>query len=289
MAMKGDDVAWEESERSERVWRHSLFEESTLRAIGRFIAKHRQGVPTELCEPKAGGFNALFRIKFIDGGSAVIRFTKPGSTMFPEEKIKQEVATMRYIQDNTTIPVPFVHHWGTREESPLNIGAFIILELLAPSHDQGPIKLWCDDLRPSNILLDANYQIVAVIDWEFSYAAPNKSTFAPPWWLLLEQPEYWKEGLDSWTEAYKNRLPVFLEAIAMCEDTAIAAGKLGELQRLSDKTGASWASGDFWAVYAARKNFAFDCVYWKELDGRFFGPVEGDPDRETDGPRGWGF
>lgn len=34
----------------------------------------------------------------------------------------------------------------------------------------------------------------------------------------------------------------------------------------------SWESGDFWVTYAARKNFAFDAVFWKKLDGRFFGP-----------------
>ncbi|OAR04361.1 hypothetical protein LLEC1_07882 [Akanthomyces lecanii] len=422
MAMKADDVAWEESDRIERVWRHSLFEESTLRAVGRFISKHRRGVPTELCEPKAGGFNALFRMKFIDGGSAVIRFTKPGLTMFPEEKVKHEVATMRFIQNNTAIPVPFVHHWGTREESPLNIGPFIIMEymnhemdmtdalntlsrvrsdrpilnpdvdevllkslygqvakillqlsklefpligaleetdewswevtrrplsitmnelvrvgtlpqhklptttfgssseyfqslatlhvdhlaaqrndavdskadcerkyvarqlfqklsrekrLLSPEHDKGPFKLWCYDLRPSNILLDANHQIVAVIDWEFSYAAPREFTFAPPWWLLLEQPEYWTAGLDDWVEVYEKRLPVFFEAMTEAEDDLIASGRLQEEERLSGKMRDSWASGDFWTVYAARKNFAFDGVYWKKLDSRFFGPVEG--------------
>lgn len=128
MAMRGDDVAWEESDRIERIWRHSLFEEPTLRAIGQFIAKHRQGVPTELCKPRAGGFNALFRMKFLDSGSAVIRFTKPGSTMFSEEKIKNKVATIRFIQDHTAIPVPFVHHWGTQDESPLNISPFIIIK-----------------------------------------------------------------------------------------------------------------------------------------------------------------
>ncbi|KAM3513052.1 hypothetical protein MY11210_003254 [Beauveria gryllotalpidicola] len=105
-----DDVAWEESERVEREWIKSLFEESTLRAIGDFIVKHRRGIPTEMCDPKAGAFNALFRMKFQDGGSAVIRFSKPGATMFPEEKIRNEAAMIRYIQDHTTIPVPFILH-----------------------------------------------------------------------------------------------------------------------------------------------------------------------------------
>ncbi|TQW01226.1 hypothetical protein IF1G_01157 [Cordyceps javanica] len=83
MAMQGDDVAWEESERINGDWLRLLFRESTLHAIGDFIVQHRQGVPTELCDPKAGGFNALLRMKFLDGGSAVIRFTKPGFDHVP--------------------------------------------------------------------------------------------------------------------------------------------------------------------------------------------------------------
>lgn len=57
-----------------------------------------------------------------------------------------------------------------------------------------------------------------------------------------------------------------------CEDTAIAYGALQEDQQLSCKMRESWANSDFWTVYAARKNFAFDCVFWKKLDPRFFGP-----------------
>lgn len=128
--MQGDDVAWEESDRIEREWRESLMEPSAQLAIGNFVAKHRQGVPKEIGPLKAGAFNALFRLKYLDGGSAVIRFAKPGRTMFPEEKVRNEVAAMRYIQDHTAITVPFILHWGAQEESPLKIGAFIIVEYL---------------------------------------------------------------------------------------------------------------------------------------------------------------
>jgi hypothetical protein len=34
---------------------------------------------------------------------------------------------------------------------------------------------------------------------------------------------------------------------------------------------ASWRSGDFWVVYAAMNNFAFDSIYWQKIDQRFFG------------------
>lgn len=102
-------------------------EESALRAIGHFIVKRRRGAPVDLCDPKAGDFNVIFRMKFADGGSAVIRFSKPGATTFPEEKIRNEVATIRYIRDHTSTPGPFILLRGTKEESPLGLGPFIIM------------------------------------------------------------------------------------------------------------------------------------------------------------------
>ena len=34
----------------------------------------------------------------------------------------------------------------------------------------------------------------------------------------------------------------------------------------------SWDEGEFWIVYASRKNFAFDAIFWEKLDPKFFGP-----------------
>ena len=147
--------------------------------------------------------------------------------------------------------------------------------LLSGTHnDNGPFRIWCDDLRPSNILLDSNLQIVGVIDWEFAYAAPAEFSAAPPWWLLLEQPEYWPNGLSEWSSIYDSRLQTFLKALEECEASAIASGKLqsdGKLQ-LSQSMRQSWNSGEFWVVYAARKNFGFDAIFWEKLDPKFFGP-----------------
>ncbi|KAJ5127721.1 phosphotransferase family protein [Penicillium atrosanguineum] len=73
-------------------------------------------------------------MKFEDGGSAIIRFPKPGAVMFPEEKVRNEVAAMRFIQDHTSIPVPSIFHWGTKEESPIGL-FFIILEYIEHEMD----------------------------------------------------------------------------------------------------------------------------------------------------------
>lgn len=62
--------------------------------------------------------------------------------------------------------------------------------LTQSTNGHGPFTLWCDDLRPSNVLVNKSLQIVGVIDWEFTYVAPVELFHAPPWWLLLEQPVY---------------------------------------------------------------------------------------------------
>ncbi|KAL3421251.1 phosphotransferase [Phlyctema vagabunda] len=302
--MSYDDVAWEKSDEIEAAWKSKMLKQENLREIGGFIAKNRSGVPEFLHRPKTGAFNVIAKMDFADG-SAIIRFPIPGSCMFPEEKTRYEVAVTRFIQDKTAIPVPFVLHRGTAKEGPGDFGPFMLMDynehledacdalntpgltrddipILDPNisngkleKDSGPFKLWCDDLRPSNTLLNSELEVVAVIDWEFTYAAPVEFTYAPPWWLLLGCPESWEGGFDSWIREYEPRLKTFLKVMREREDAHIESGRLQEDQRLSDKMQRSWDSGDFWVTYAARNSFVFDAIFWKVLDKRFFGPGGG--------------
>lgn len=141
-------------------------------------------------------------------------------------------------------------------------------------HKTGPFPIWCDDFRPENILVNEAKNIVGVVDWEFTYTAPVEFSHAPPWWLLLEKPEYWSKGLGDWCSQYDKRLETFLQAMNDCEDESIRAGQLMETQRLSGLMRDSWKSGNFWVMYAARNNFAFDSIYWRKIDRRFFGPTQ---------------
>lgn len=148
---------------------------------------------------------------------------------------------------------------------------------LSLNYENGPFPIWCDDLRPQNVMIDEDGKVVGVVDWEFTYTAPVEFSNAPPWWILLERPEYWSKGLDDWCEKYAERLEVFLQAMEDCEEDAgwTHGGPLG--RRHSNRMRDSWESGDFWIMYAARNNFAFDAIYWKKIDQRFFGVV-GDGD-----------
>ena len=145
--------------------------------------------------------------------------------------------------------------------------------------ENGPFKLFCDDFRPGNILTDKQLNIVGVIDWEFTYAAPLGFVYSPPFWLLIEYPELWPEGLADWIEKYEQCLSIFLEVLRSRETAAIERGDISEDQTLSSHMKKSWDNGDFWVNYAARKSWAFDMIYWAKIDERFYGKASSFEDR----------
>jgi hypothetical protein len=414
--MSFDDAAWAKSEETADAWLEEVQKLHVYIAIKDFILTHRHGTAVEL-KTIIGGYNISFRLIYDDRSSTILRIPIPGLSRFPEEKIQYEVATMKYLKRNTSIPVPTIIHWGPRAKSPLQLGPFILmefiehattlgdvlntpgrdenarpcldssidaetlenlyqqmadillqlsrlslpmigalltdgkdysvdgrplsmhwnelvrlggfpetglpvtafptsssyLEILADLHikhlsnqpndsicsesdcrqkflarilfrnlarakklmpsinEHGPFKIWCDDLRPANVLLDSEYRIVGMIDWEFTYAAPSEFTCTPPWWLLLEKPEFWAEGITSWARAYEAPFRIFLSALRKQEDICIDRGDLKRDQRLSSRMEQEWATGRFWVLYAATRSFAFDVVFRQILDSVYFG------------------
>ncbi|PYH70895.1 phosphotransferase family protein [Aspergillus vadensis CBS 113365] len=100
----------------------------------------------------------------------------------------------------------------------------------------GPFHLYCEDLRPSNVLVaKQDFLLTGVIDWEFTYVAPAEYTYTAPWWLLFESPEAWQSDLHAFLARYTPRLHLFLSALRSCEDEKKRNGALKEYQRLSER------------------------------------------------------
>ncbi len=138
--------------------------------------------------------------------------------------------------------------------------------------DPGPFHLYCDDLRPSNVLVsESDLSINGVIDWEFTYAAPIEFATAAPWWLLFESPEAWESDLNKFLVRYTPCLQLFLEVLRAREDDQIQKGTLTESQRLSNRMARSMENGMFWFCLAARKSYMFDDIYWAFIDEKHFG------------------
>ncbi|KAG4260842.1 phosphotransferase [Fusarium proliferatum] len=140
-----------------------------------------------------------------------------------------------------------------------------------PSPDNsGSFRPWSDDFRPVNVLINDDNDVVGAIDWEFPYVGPSQFTLDPPWWLLLEVPEMWDDGIEDWASTYEQRLETWLSAMEEVEKENSSDLPLSAYMR------ESWATGRFWLNYAARKSWSFDAIYWKYLDERFFGKREQD-------------
>jgi aminoglycoside phosphotransferase (APT) family kinase protein len=153
----------------------------------------------------------------------------------------------------------------------------IVHHLSMDEHCLGPFRLYCDDFRPSNVLVDLHtLQIAGVVDWEFTYAAPTTFSCVAPWWLLLQSPEDWEADLDEFVERYMPRLRLFLDALRECEDDG---APVPDSARLSQRMERSIDTGLFWVCLAARSSSMFDEIYWTFLDERHHGPFTSIEDR----------
>ncbi|RDA84849.1 hypothetical protein CP532_2069 [Ophiocordyceps camponoti-leonardi (nom. inval.)] len=121
-------------------------------------------------------------------------------------------------------------------------------------------KLFCDDLRIGNILVDeSSYRIVAVLDWEFCYVAPQGFLCAPPYWLIGSEPFEWKE---SDVVFYKEKVDLFLELLEEEEERCRVDHTLSRLMRESMR------DGSFWYNMAIRESFPLSdvMVHVKDID-----------------------
>jgi aminoglycoside phosphotransferase (APT) family kinase protein len=367
-----------------------------------------------------GSFNVSFRVGFGNGKpSPLIRFAKPGHTLsaWRDEKVANEVRAIEYLREKTTIPLPHIRCWGSADESPAQLGSFMIMDFvegirlstllkepneddqadlilnpaieettldtiydqladyllqlsrlefssigaiskdaasstwavtgrpltynmnelatltgypadqlptthfesasdyfdtiarqhllhlktqrnlshdaedvrrrffarrqfhrLIPQHcieDAGPFRVFCDDMQPSNMLVDpATLRITALLDFEFTNSMPAQFAYDPPWWLLLRGPDMWLDhySMDEFLARYVPRMEQFLRALERVEAKAAAAaaasvgdGHLLERQRLSARMRDSWQTGRFWFNYAARTSLDMDDIYWAAL------------------------
>lgn len=76
-----------------------------------------------------GSSNSVHKVLLEDGTAWAVRFPIPGRVMHPYEKICREVAIMKFVKENTSIPVPAIIAFGTATENHDSaIGPFLITE-----------------------------------------------------------------------------------------------------------------------------------------------------------------
>ncbi|EHY60905.1 hypothetical protein ABEF92_005527 [Exophiala dermatitidis] len=158
-----------------------------------------------------------------------------------------------------------------------------IVHNISTEHCHGPFRLYCDDFRPSNVLVDLrDLHVTGAVDWEFTYVAPAEFAYIAPWWLLLQSPEEWESNLHEFVERFVPRFRLFLEALRECEDEMATEGNDGtpaDSPRMSARMERSLDNGLFWVCLAARYSSMFDEIYWTFIDDMYHGPFTSIEDR----------
>lgn len=135
------------------------------------------------------------------------------------------------------------------------------------SDNDGPFKLFCDDLRPGNIIIDPHTRrIVALTDLEWMYTAPLQFLYSPPPWLILEQPASWT---DYGLARYEAKFAIFIRALQDEEEEWQKQGRLiaPEEQRMSVCMSRFMRDGTFWFGEMVRESFNLDGeVLWSRLE-----------------------
>jgi aminoglycoside phosphotransferase (APT) family kinase protein len=78
-----------------------------------------------------GSYNEVYLLKFDYGPDCIARF--PRNPVYPTAKIASEVATMKYIAQNTSIKVPEVYDWDCTDQNPIKF-PYILMEHISGLH-----------------------------------------------------------------------------------------------------------------------------------------------------------
>ena len=124
--MDFDDIKLNALEEDKKAWIAKASKSAS--GICDLVNPYRQRDDCLFVSLHCGSFNFSYRLHWEDDEEDwLIRFPIPGKSMFLDEKVQNEVAVMKYVAQNTNIPLPRVIGYGMAEDNPTGLGPFIIM------------------------------------------------------------------------------------------------------------------------------------------------------------------
>lgn len=145
------------------------------------VCRQRLGIaPADLCVVKfaaAGLFNKLYTVE-ARGTTYMMRVSLP---VYPRHKTRAEVATLRWVRDNTSVPVPTVYDFDDSNDNEVGF-EWILMEFMGgrPAHE----RWWAMTMEQKV----AFAQRIAMFQAELSGRGRAESTFKRIGTLTLDRP-----------------------------------------------------------------------------------------------------
>jgi hypothetical protein len=153
------------------------------------------------------------------------------------------------------------HVYGLRKFHDLLMG------WVRPEYNNGPFILMHGDFRRSNIMVDQNLNITAVIDWEWSRTTPVQ-LFMPPAWLRGCE----VDGLLSFRGIrYMDELSKFRNIVKTMEENHYRPENEGRRVPLSKLWSGIDYGANFFIAHALLRFDVLGDIYWDDLDRRYHG------------------
>jgi len=133
-------------------WVEKVIKYSSASGVEKLASRYRENMPCKCVQKNNGSFNLCYKVLFEDDVAWAVHFPIPGRVMYPEEKIRREVAVLKFLGERTRIPVPTVMAFGAEADEKSGIGPFLIMEwvdgvTLTSVMEQLPRPSWGPVLR----------------------------------------------------------------------------------------------------------------------------------------------
>ncbi|KZP12308.1 hypothetical protein FIBSPDRAFT_836340, partial [Athelia psychrophila] len=127
------------------------------------------GQPCKLVKLAEGGYHKIYDIHpYHEGAGTLDTVLRVASPAFPSDKMNSEVATLRYIGEHSSVPVPKVYAWNADAGNPAGV-EYMIMEKVP---GVAPMDMWPDlpvDIKEKVVVQVAEH-LVALFHLRFSQA-----------------------------------------------------------------------------------------------------------------------
>jgi hypothetical protein len=140
---------------------------------------------------------------------------------------------------------------------------------MIPTHvstdfDGGPFILMHGDLNQQNILVDNDYNITGIIDWEWSTTVPFQLFAMPPTAIHPYKTPTPAELVGEEKEMFMNHVNEFLECFQQCEKVVNAHCPIWHTML------ENWTSGRYWFHSALVTLWDLDYPFWEYVFPRVY-------------------